>query len=169
MRTHFLETGAGSMKCKEAGFSLIELLIVVAVILIIAAIAIPSFMRSKMAANEASAVQTVRDINTAEAAYSIQFGMGYSTNLSSLGGTGTVASTTNALLLDPVVSTGTKDGFTFAYAVTGSDASGNPGTYSVNGNPVASGSTGNRWFYSDQTFVIRFNNTQAATAGDPAI
>jgi type IV pilus assembly protein PilA len=157
------------MKRKEAGFSLIELLIVVAVILVIAAIAIPSFMRSKMAANEASAVQTVRDINTAEAAYSIQFGMGYSTNLSSLGGTGTVATTSNALLLDPVVSTGSKDGFTFTYAVTGTDSVGNPNAYSVNGTPLRVGATGNRWFFSDQTAVIRFNNSQAATATDPAI
>ena len=157
------------MKRNEAGFSLIELLIVVAVILIIAAIAIPSFMRSKMAANEASAVQTVRDINTAEAAYSIQFGMGYSTNLSYLGGTGTTATTTNALLLDPVVSTGSKDGFSFTYAVTGTDASGNPADYSLNGNPIAAGSTGNRWFYSDQTSVIRFNNASPASTNDPAI
>src|SRR5579871_3746660 len=105
------------MKRKDKGFSLIELLIVVAIILIIAAIAIPNFLRSKMAANESSAVQTVRDINTAEAAYSIQYGSGFSTSLTVLGGTGSTATPTNALLLDPVVSAGTKDGFSFTYAV----------------------------------------------------
>jgi prepilin-type N-terminal cleavage/methylation domain-containing protein len=157
------------MKRKQAGFSLIELLIVVAIILIIAAIAIPSFLRSKMAASEASAVQTVRDINTAEAAYSIQFGSGFTTNIQSLGGTGTIATPTNALLLDPVASSGTKDGFTFAYGVTGSDNNGNPVAYSVNANPLQPGSTGSRWFFSDQSCVIRSNSTQAATLSDPAI
>jgi type IV pilus assembly protein PilA len=157
------------MKRKQAGFSLIELLIVVAIILIIAAIAIPSFMRSKMAVNEASAATSVRDINTALAAYSIQFGMGFCTQLSYLGGTGTSASPTNALLLDQVVSAGSKDGFNFVYAVTGTDAAGNPSTYSINANPIAPNSTGNRWFYSDQTFVIRANTTQAASASDPAL
>jgi len=157
------------MRQKQAGFSLIELLIVVAIILIIAAIAIPSFLRSKMAANESSAAQTVRDINTAEEAYTIQFGAGYSTSLANLGGTGSTATPTNALLLDPVVSTGTKDGFTFAYAVTGTDASGNPNAYTINGNPTAPGTTGNRWFFSDQSLVIRANSAHAAGANDPAL
>jgi type IV pilus assembly protein PilA len=157
------------MKRKDTGFSLIELLIVVAIILIIAAIAIPSFLRSKMAANESSAVQSVRDINTALAAYSIQYGSGFALNLASLGGTGSTATSSNALLLDPVVSAGTKDGFTFAYAVTGSDAQGNPASYTLNGNPIKPGTTGNRWFFSDETFVIRANGTQPATASDPAL
>jgi type IV pilus assembly protein PilA len=154
------------MKRKDAGFSLIELLIVVAIILIIAAIAIPSFLRSKMAANESSAVQSVRDISTAEAAYSIQFGAGFSTTLLSLGGTGTTATPTNALLLDPVVSNGTKDGFTFIYAVNGTDPQGNPNAYNLNANPLGPGTTGSRWFFSDESFVIRVNTTHAASVSD---
>lgn len=158
------------MKRKAAGFSLIELLIVVAIILIIAAIAIPNFLRSKMAANEASAVQTCRDINTAQSVYSIQFGMGFSTNLSNLGGTSGIPSSTSALLIpDPVAQTGVKDGFQFTYAVVGNDAAGNPSSYTVNANPIKSGSTGDRWFFSDQSGVIRYNNSQAASASDPAI
>jgi type IV pilus assembly protein PilA len=157
------------MKRKDAGFSLIELLIVVAIILIIAAIAIPSYLRSKMAANEASAVQSVRDINTAEAAYSIQFGAGFSLSLLNLGGTGTTATTTNALLLDPVVSAGTKDGFSFSYAVAGTDPQGNPNSFTVNANPLHAGTTGNRWFFSDESFVIRADGAHAATIADPPL
>lgn len=156
---------------KQAGFSLIELLIVVAIILIIAAIAIPSLIQSKMSANEASAVQTVRDINTAESVYSIQYGAGFSQNLAALGGTSGTPSSSNALLIpDPVAQTGTKSGFLFLYVVTGNNGpGGTPSNYTVNANPVAPGSTGRRWFFTDETMVIRQNPTSAATVNDPSI
>jgi prepilin-type N-terminal cleavage/methylation domain-containing protein len=156
---------------KQAGFSLIELLIVVAIILIIAAIAIPSLIQSKMSANEASAVQTVRDINTAESVYSIQYGVGYSQTLASLGGTSGTPSSSSALLIpDPVAQTGSKSGFTFIYAVTGNTGpGGTPSNYTVNANPTAPGSTGRIWYYTDETMVIRQNPTQVASNTDPSI
>ena len=94
---------------KQKGFSLIELLIVVAIILIIAAIAIPNLLRSRMAANEASAVGSVRTINTSEVTYNSTWGVGFAAALSNLGGgVSCTASSTTACLVDPVLSAGAK-------------------------------------------------------------
>ena len=88
MEPNLKNTTNGSRNCSAQGFSLIELLIVVAVILIIVAIAIPNFVQSKMRANEASAVQNLRNITTAEVIYSTTYSIGFSPDLPSLGGTG---------------------------------------------------------------------------------
>src|ERR1700722_5558192 len=105
------------MKKNQEGFSLIELLTVVASILTIAAIAIPNLLRARMAANEASAVGSLRTINTACVAYSTSYGT-FPTALSNLGpiaANGT-ASSTSADLIDSVLSAGQKSGYNFAYA-----------------------------------------------------
>ena len=149
---------------KQKGFSLIELLIVVAIILIIAAIAIPNFLRSKMAANESSAVGSVRTINTAEVTYSSSWGVGYAPNLAALGDAGAtpcVAASTSACLVDGVLAAGVKSGYNFASAGTLAGGGVNNG-FEVNASPVAVGTTGQRAFCSDQTGVIRFNVTGAA-------
>jgi type IV pilus assembly protein PilA len=152
-----------------AGFSLIELLIVVAVILIIAAIAIPNFIRSKMRANEAAAVANLRNITTAEVVYNTTYGVGFSPALTNLGGNPVTPDATQAGLIDSVLSAGAKSGYNFTYAVLVTDANGNAQAFSVNADPISPGATGDRHFYSDQSAVIRQNLTASALASDPAI
>ena len=151
------------MRNKQKGFSLIELLIVVAIILIIAAIAIPNLLRSRMAANEASAVGSVRTLNTAEVTYSTTYGTGFTT-LAQLGGAAPcVAAAATACLIDPVLTVGTKSGYTLAAVPnTGAGTVAAPFVqYEVNATRV-SASTGTRAFCSDQSGVIRYNTTGGA-------
>ncbi len=145
---------------KQKGFSLIELLIVVAIILIIAAIAIPNLLRSRIAANEASAVGSIRTINTSEVTFASTYPNVGFTGLASLGGAG--GSSTSAGLLDSVLASGTKSGYVF----TVNNLTGTPvTTYDVHGDPQNS-QTGQRHFFSDQSGVIRFNVSAVATATD---
>src|SRR5260370_21021509 len=90
---------------KQKGFSLIELLIVVAIILIIAAIAIPNLLRSKIAANESSAGGSVRTINTAEVTYQSSWGSGFAVGLTNLGGASPclAATSVSACFVDPLL------------------------------------------------------------------
>jgi type IV pilus assembly protein PilA len=151
----------------NAGFSLIELLIVVAVILIIAAIAIPNFIASKMRANESSAVQSLRNISTAEIVYSTTYGIGFSSTLLQLSGNMVTFDQNNAGLIDESLASGTKSGYFFTFAVLTTDpATGNVLTYSINADPLNVGTSGQKHFYTDQTCVIRFNRTTSAGPTD---
>jgi type IV pilus assembly protein PilA len=140
---------------KQKGFSLIELLIVVAIILIIAAIAIPNLLKSKMAANESSAVGSIRTINTGEVTYAAGCpNVGYTPDLLSLNTGGGCPSGLN--IIDNVLATGTKSGYVFAYATPGPDASGITNLYTITATPAVIGTTGQRQFFSDQTGVVRY-------------
>ncbi len=153
---------------KQKGFSLIELLIVVAIILIIAAIAIPNLLRSKMAANEASAVGSMRTLNTAAVTFSTSYG-GYPPTLAALlPPSSGQASSTAADLVDSVLGTGTKSGYAFTYAAANSDTNGNYQTYTISAAPTALGTTGQRYFFTNQSGVIRAAvSTTATVASSP--
>ena len=146
------------MQNRQKGFSLIELLIVVAIILIIAAIAIPNLLRAKMAANEASAVGSLRTINTSAVMYSVTYSVGYPRTLASLGGSSSSAATSTAAeLIDTVLAAGTKSGYVFTYTPGTADAAGATDTYTITATPVTAGTTGQRMFFTDQSGVIRAN------------
>jgi type IV pilus assembly protein PilA len=145
------------------GFSLIELLIVIAIILIIAAIAVPKMNKQIMAAHEMAAIQMVKTIHSGETQYYSQFGK-YAQNLSELGPPASGAAGPSAADLIPKnLADGKLSGFIFTVV-------GSPTGYSVTAVPEAFGSSGSRTLFSDQTLVIRNNWTaEPATVASPEI
>jgi type IV pilus assembly protein PilA len=160
---------------KQKGFSLIELLIVVAIILIIAAIAIPNLLRARISANDAAAASTIRTINTAEVTYSTTYvANGFALSLLNLGPNGTactaaVIDATHACLVDNVVGCGTgtgagcpKGGYNYFLTATGGTP--NP-DYTASASPLGVGTTGSRNYCSNTDAVVRMNVGTLAVAG----
>lgn len=166
MRTQHKNFTSSRQDSSSSGFSLVELLIVVSVILIIAGIAIPNYLRSKIVANEGSAVQNLRSITTAENLYSSTYEMDYTPDLPTLSGTTGSPDPTHAELIDEVLASGTKSGYSFGYTAVATDALGHVTEFAVNANPLVPGSTGTRYFYTDQTCVIRWNASVPAGPTD---
>jgi prepilin-type N-terminal cleavage/methylation domain-containing protein len=132
----------------DQGFSLIELLIVVLIIGIIAQMAIPHLMQSKLAANEASAITTVRSVLQAETLYVTTLGSGKYATMGAL---------VIGMLVDTVVGSSTKDGYIFAISLGAADAS-----FVVDARPMGYSNSGIRSFYSDETAVIRYTTADSA-------
>jgi type IV pilus assembly protein PilA len=160
---------------RDSGFSLIELLIVVAIILIIAAIAIPNLLRSRMAANQASAVANLRTVTTASVSYWVTYANGYPPSLDALGGAGAAANCDKAILVDETVTNPPyqKSGYQFAYNGTSGNVAvsppgcSNPGFlgYLATTAPVTNHVTGNISYCSSEPGIIHFD-TSGAVAPD---
>jgi type IV pilus assembly protein PilA len=139
----------------QRGFSLIELLIVIAIILIILSIALPQMSKSRMNAQEMAAVAEIGTINKQQIQYYSQYNQ-YATSLAQLGPpatTGAAEGPQAAGLIPGSLASGSAGGYNFTITAT-------PGGYAVSAVPKAFGSTGRRTFYSDQTAVVRQNWTQ---------
>ena len=156
---------------KQRGFSLIELLIVVAIILIIAAIAIPSLLKARISANESSAVGSIRTLTTANIQYAAQCSdTGFPVALTNLGpGPGDCT----GAISDEVLTTGVKSGYSFTYTPGAPDGAGITSTYDILALPVSVSVTGQRAFCSMQDGVIHYNDVGAAcdssVNGDPTL
>jgi type IV pilus assembly protein PilA len=154
------------------GFSLLELLVVVAIILIIAAIAIPNYLSAKIAANQASAAEGIRTITSANVVYSTTYSNGYAPTLAALGGAAP-PTCNGAVLLDPVVSgaPNQKSGYQFTYFPQGAPVTapppgcGAPGylQYLVTATPL-SVVTGTNSYCSDEDATIHYSSVGAAIA-----
>jgi type IV pilus assembly protein PilA len=139
---------------RRRGFSLIELLIVIAIILVIVTIAVPQYNKQMMSAHETAAIQAIRTIHAVETQYYSQFGR-YAVSMAELGppASGGAAGPAAADLISADFAAGKKSGYIFSVAAT-------PVGYAVTAVPEQFGGSGRRTFYSDQTLVIRNNWSQ---------
>lgn len=153
------------------GFSLIELILVVAIILILAALALPNFNRARIQANESSVVASLRQAATALVTYDTTYRVGYPAALVALGPppAGTPPSAAAADLIDPLLARGSRSGYNFTYAAADADGDGANETYRINADPATPGVSGGKYFYVDQTNVIRYNAAAPAGPGDRPI
>jgi len=150
---------------RNKGFSLIEMLIVVAIILIIVAVAVPSFLRSRIAANESAAVSSIRTLNSAQVSYNSSYPtVGYAATLAALGGGSCYPpSSAGACLIDVNLAAGTRTGYVF----TLTNVSGTPNaSYNFIASPIMWNYSGMRYFCSYADAVIRYSMSPITTCDD---
>jgi type IV pilus assembly protein PilA len=143
--------------------------VLVPIVLIVAAIAIPNLLRARIAANEASAVRSVRVINTAAVTYQAQFNH-YPEGLASMGSpVAGVSPEYGAGLIDNTLASGKKSGYVFQYQGIDTKHSGTLDDYEVTACPQVMGSSGRRCFYSDSSGVIRYSSSGHADKDSPPL
>ncbi len=160
----FAQPVSRNRRVRQRGFSLIELLIVIAIILVILGIALPQMNKAQMQARELAAVRTIQTLNTAQTQYYSEFGR-YATSLTELGpaASGGQEGPSSAGLIPAGLATGTSGGYTYTVAAT-------PTGYAVTAVPTQMGGSGRKTFYGDASGVIHENlGPEPATAQSPEI
>ena len=153
----------------QRGFTLIELVIVLAMIMIVAAMAIPRLLHSRIAANEATAVSSIRTINSAETAYHAAFPTrGFATQLADLGGPSPCTpGPASACLIDRLLAGGRKSGYNFAAPGTTRAANGVITGYVAGAAPQSYDQSGIRLFCSMSDAILRFSPNQGHSTLPP--
>lgn len=152
-------TGKRMIRQKEKAFTLIEIMVVVAIVATLAALAVSSMLRSRMNANEVAAIAGCRNISTGnQNFYGNSNPHTYPSALTDL-----TSPTSNPAYIDSVLATGTRQGYIYSHVLVDAEH------FRLNADPVNSGTTGTRHFFVDQTGVLRANATVAATASDPPV
>ncbi len=140
-----------------AGFTLVEIMIVVAIIALLAALLYPNFLRAKLQANETSAIESMRALSTALESYrGVQTPPDYPDDLIEL-------SDSVPPYVDSIITSGTRQGYDFEYERV------DEAQFTLNGDPITSGVTGNRGFYVDETGVIRVSDSGSADGTSPPL
>ena len=143
----------------RSGFTLVEIMIIVAIVMTLATLAISSVLRARQNANEMAAVASCRVVvSAAQNYYANSYPHAYPSGLSDL-----ISPASNPPYIDSVLAAGAKQGYDFTYARVNTE------TFTLNAEPTVAGKTGTRRFYSDETGVIRANASAQAGPGDPAV
>lgn len=140
------------------GFTLIEIMIVIAIIMILAVFAIPSYLRSRITANESMAVASCKAIASACQSYYASRGNTYPAALTDL-----VSPNSDPPYIDTLLASGTKQGYAFTYSLVNSER------FTLNAAPQSPNRTGVRYFYTDETGIVTTNSSGAAGPNDPPV